>query len=84
MECRGGSSAARWICSIFPHGRSFVSVRRVNFLVTGCAGFIGSLVCERLLHSGHQVWALDDLNAFYDPQLKRRNIREIPVIGEAV
>jgi UDP-glucuronate 4-epimerase len=49
----------------------------VNFLVTGGAGFIGSHVCERLLHSGHRVWAFDDLNNFYDPQLKRGNLREI-------
>ncbi|HEY4417559.1 MAG TPA: SDR family NAD(P)-dependent oxidoreductase, partial [Verrucomicrobiae bacterium] len=49
----------------------------MNFLVTGGAGFIGSHVCERLLHAGHSVWALDDLNDFYDPQLKRANIRDI-------
>ena len=49
----------------------------MNFLVTGGAGFIGSHVCERLLHSGHAVWAFDDLNPFYDPQLKRRNLRDI-------
>jgi len=49
----------------------------MNFLVTGGAGFIGSHVCERFLHSGHAVWAFDDLNDFYDPQLKRRNLREI-------
>jgi UDP-glucuronate 4-epimerase len=49
----------------------------MNFLVTGGAGFIGSHVCERLLHDGHAVWAFDDLNAFYDPQLKRRNLRDI-------
>jgi UDP-glucuronate 4-epimerase len=49
----------------------------VHFLVTGGAGFIGSHVCERLLHSGHSVCALDDLNPFYDPQLKRKNVREI-------
>ncbi|HXI72331.1 MAG TPA: GDP-mannose 4,6-dehydratase [Verrucomicrobiae bacterium] len=49
----------------------------MNFLVTGGAGFIGSHVCERLLHDGHSVWAFDDLNASYDPQLKRRNLREI-------
>jgi len=49
----------------------------MNFLVTGGAGFIGSHVCERLLRLGHSVWALDDLNDFYDPQIKRRNIRDI-------
>jgi UDP-glucuronate 4-epimerase len=54
----------------------------VNFLVTGGAGFIGSHVCERLLHSGYHVWAFDDLNSFYDPQLKRRNIREIQVLAK--
>jgi len=53
----------------------------VNFLVTGGAGFIGSHVCERLLQAGHHVWAFDDLNAFYDPQLKRRNIREIQTLA---
>jgi UDP-glucuronate 4-epimerase len=49
----------------------------MNFLVTGGAGFIGSHVCERLLHDGHSVWAFDDLNHFYDPQFKQRNLREI-------
>jgi UDP-glucuronate 4-epimerase len=49
----------------------------MNFLVTGGAGFIGSHVCERLLHDGHHVWAFDDLNPFYDPQFKRRNLKEI-------
>jgi UDP-glucuronate 4-epimerase len=49
----------------------------MNFLVTGGAGFIGSHVCERLLRDGHHVWAFDDLNDFYDPQVKRRNLREI-------
>jgi UDP-glucuronate 4-epimerase len=54
----------------------------VNFLVTGGAGFIGSHVCERLLHSGHAVWAFDDLNAFYDPSLKRRNLRDIQSLAK--
>ena len=49
----------------------------MNFLVTGGAGFIGSHVCERLLRDGHSVWAFDDLNNFYDPQFKQRNLREI-------
>jgi UDP-glucuronate 4-epimerase len=52
----------------------------MNFLVTGGAGFIGSHVCERLLRDGHRVWAFDDLNDFYDPQVKRRNLREIQTV----
>jgi UDP-glucuronate 4-epimerase len=54
----------------------------MNFLVTGGAGFIGSHVCERLLHDGHAVWTFDDLNPFYDPQLKRRNLRDIQSLAK--
>jgi UDP-glucuronate 4-epimerase len=54
----------------------------VNFLVTGGAGFIGSHLCERLLQSGHAVWALDDLNPFYSPSIKEQNLREIQALGK--
>ena len=54
----------------------------MNFLVTGGAGFIGSHVCERLLHDGHAVWAFDELNDFYDPQLKRANLRDIQSLAK--
>lgn len=54
----------------------------MNFLVTGGAGFIGSHVCERLLGAGHAVWAYDDLNNFYDPQIKRRNLRNIQSLAK--
>ncbi len=54
----------------------------MNFLVTGGAGFIGSHVCERLLHSGHAVWALDDLNDFYDPKLKQRNLAKLQSLAK--
>ena len=53
----------------------------MNFLVTGGAGFIGSHVCERLLRDGHRVWAFDDLNDFYDPQIKRRTLADIQSPG---
>ena len=49
----------------------------MNFVVTGGAGFIGSNLCERLLVSGHSVWAFDDLNASYDPRLKQRNLQSL-------
>jgi len=54
----------------------------MNFLVTGGAGFIGSHVCERLLHDGHRVWAFDDLNDFYDPAIKRRTLAEMASLGK--
>ena len=54
----------------------------MNFLVTGGAGFIGSHVCERLLQAGHAVWAFDDLNPFYDPQIKRANLRSIQSLAK--
>ncbi|HLZ54628.1 MAG TPA: SDR family NAD(P)-dependent oxidoreductase [Verrucomicrobiae bacterium] len=54
----------------------------MNVLVTGGAGFIGSHVCERLLGDGHAVWALDDLNSFYSPAIKEKNLKEISSLGK--
>ena len=55
----------------------------MNFLVTCGAGFIGSNLSEQLLRSGHAVWAFDDLNDFYDPRFKRRNLQELESSGKA-
>jgi UDP-glucuronate 4-epimerase len=50
-------------------------------LVTGAAGFIGSHVAEALLRRGDRVRALDNLDPFYDPAIKRRNLAEgIPLV----
>ncbi len=46
-------------------------------LVTGCAGFVGSHLCERLLADGWQVHGVDSLNDYYDPALKRANLRAL-------
>ena len=42
----------------------------MKVLVTGAAGFIGMHVAERLLARGNAVVGLDNLNDYYDPQLK--------------
>jgi UDP-glucuronate 4-epimerase len=55
----------------------------MNCLVTGGAGFIGSHVCERLLTAGHAVWAFDDLNNFYDPAVKERNLASLRALGKS-
>ncbi|MCS7232993.1 MAG: GDP-mannose 4,6-dehydratase [Synergistetes bacterium] len=46
-------------------------------LVTGCAGFIGSKVAERLLESGEEVFGVDDLNDSYDVRLKEWRLNRL-------
>ncbi len=43
-------------------------------LVTGAAGFIGFHVAQRLLRDGHAVHGLDNLNAYYEPELKQARL----------
>jgi UDP-glucuronate 4-epimerase len=47
---------------------------REPVLVTGTAGFIGFHVAERLLSAGRRVVGLDNVNSYYDPQLKEARL----------
>ena len=47
----------------------------MHCLVTGAAGFIGSHLCERLLHDGHDVVGLDSFIPYYPRPLKEANLR---------
>ena len=46
----------------------------MKFLVTGAAGFIGFHTCKRLLEAGHQVVGLDNMNDYYDVNLKQARL----------
>lgn len=52
-----------------------------TLLVTGCAGFIGFHLCQRLLAEGHRVVGVDILNDYYDVQLKRDRLQQLNNVG---
>lgn len=51
----------------------------MKVLVTGIAGFIGFHVAKRLLDEGHEVVGLDNLNDYYDVQLKIDRLKELEI-----
>ena len=50
-----------------------------KILVTGCAGFIGFHVAQRLLLSGYSVVGLDNLNDYYDVRLKKARLAQLGI-----
>lgn len=56
----------------------------MKVLVTGAAGFIGAAVSGRLLQRGDTVVGLDNINDYYDPELKYGRLARLGVKKESV
>lgn len=48
----------------------------MKILVTGGAGFIASHLIKRLLDGGHEIVCVDNLNDYYDPELKLKRLEQ--------
>ncbi len=48
----------------------------IKALVTGCAGFIGSHLTDRLLADGYEVVGIDCFTDYYSRSIKEANIHE--------
>jgi UDP-glucuronate 4-epimerase len=51
----------------------------MKILVTGAAGFIGYHLCEKLLSLGHDVVGLDNINDYYDVNLKLDRLKQLGI-----
>jgi len=48
-----------------------------TYLITGSAGFIGFYLSEKLLKLGYQVIGIDNLNNYYDVNLKHERLKRL-------
>ena len=53
------------------------SESKLKYLVTGAAGFIGMYTVKRLLRQGHQVIGVDNLNDYYEQELKAYRLTQL-------
>src|SRR5512142_2588306 len=52
-----------------------------KYLITGTAGFIGYHLAEEILKRGNEIVGLDNLNAYYDVNLKLARLDESGITG---
>ena len=53
----------------------------MRILVTGAAGFIGFHLCKKLIENKSKVIGLDNLNNYYDVNLKKNRIKQLELIS---
>ena len=53
-----------------------------KIMVTGIGGFIGFHTCKRLISEGYEIIGIDNLNQYYDPNLKKERIKQLRVISD--
>ena len=53
-----------------------------KILITGCAGFIGSALTIKFLKNGYDVTGIDNLNDYYDKNLKLKRLSNINSISK--
>ena len=66
-----------WYSPFRPIQPRAIPTAPMKILLTGVAGFIGLHVAQRLLARGDTVVGLDNLNPYYDPQLKRDRLARL-------
>ena len=54
----------------------------MKILVTGAAGFIGFHLCRSLINLGESVIGFDNLNSYYDPELKKARLKILSSINK--
>ena len=52
-------------------------MKKKKILVTGAAGFIGYHISRKLIEEGFNVYGLDNLNDYYDVNLKKERLKQI-------
>ena len=85
MYCGDGNCSRPWCHNCYPVKGCVIHKTctecgccpeyKPDILVTGCTGFIGSHLCIRLLKEGNYVVGIDNMNSYYDVNLKEENLK---------
>jgi UDP-glucuronate 4-epimerase len=78
-----GALTLPFLC-VFEIGFSVVSRQAMKVLITGTAGFIGYHLAKRLAERGDEVVGLDNVNDYYDQNLKYGRLADSGILKECI